>query len=64
MKVKKIIKAHNLKNKSFEISYDETQRCMILKILDKDGMYPCLWDDPDVGIRKIIKTSSGKVQMI
>ena len=50
--------------RSFEVDYDKFQNCPIIKILDRAGMYPCLWHDPDVGIRKIIKTNSGKIQMI
>jgi hypothetical protein len=49
--------------KSFEFSYDETERCVKLKILDPEGMYPCIWYDPKVGTRRIIKTRNNRITM-
>jgi hypothetical protein len=50
--------------KSFEISYDPVEKCIVIKVLDMEGMYPCRWHDPEGGIHTIIKKRSGKIQMV
>jgi hypothetical protein len=51
-------------SKSLELDYDHEFGCMILKILDAQGMYPLVLSDPEAGAYRIIKTSTGKLQMI
>lgn len=49
--------------KSFEAEYDPVRECVILTVLDSDGMYPFLLRDPKAGTYKVIKTAAGKLKM-
>jgi hypothetical protein len=43
--------------KSYKVDYDHVHQAMVIHVLDPDGMYPCLWQDPEAGPIKLIRTA-------
>lgn len=58
------LKNNSESSKSFLWEHDKTHQCMVLRILDTEGMYPLYLKDPDAGIYKIQKNRSGNLQMV
>jgi hypothetical protein len=51
------------KPKSFEWKYDKTSECIVLEILDADGMFPLILKVPSAGPYRIKCSRSGGLQM-
>ena len=49
--------------KAYELKYDSSRQAMLIKIMDKDSMYPLYLEDEEAGIYKINKNTTGKLQM-
>lgn len=50
--------------KGFCFDYDPSLEAMVMTIFDKDKLFPFYLRDSEAGLYKILKTTTGKLQMV
>lgn len=57
---RKVTREKRIPSKSFETEYDHIQRCIVLKILDVEGMSPFfLLKHPEFGVYRVCASRNG-----
>jgi len=64
MKREIISKEKKKQPRSFEVGVDALSQRIVIKILDAEGMYPFLLQDPETGTYTILKTKNRSLQVI
>jgi desulfoferrodoxin (superoxide reductase-like protein) len=64
MNQKELTRKKEAARKPFEVAFSKGRESMVLKVVDPEAIYPLYLQDPEAGTYRIIKTASGKIQMI